>query len=158
VEERLRPAAYAVCRDEGKLLLARYVSPDGRQRHWTLPGGKIEHGEDPYDAVRREVTEETGYRVVVDRLLGIGSRSFVADWGRRVDLHTMGIFYAVHVVGGDLRHEVDGTTDLAAWVPAAQVASLERSAIIDIGLDLDRTRPASGHLETLPEAGGLLRR
>jgi 8-oxo-dGTP diphosphatase len=70
MEERFRVAAYGVCWHDGSVLLARYVSPDGAQRHWTMPGGKVEHGEDPYDTVVREVAEETGYRVVVDGLLG----------------------------------------------------------------------------------------
>ncbi|MEK8170348.1 NUDIX domain-containing protein [Streptomyces sp. M19] len=71
MNRRLRVAAYAVCVRENKVLLARYVGQDGR--HWTMPGGGIEHGEDPYDAVLREVTEETGYTVEIDRLLGIDS-------------------------------------------------------------------------------------
>lgn len=28
--------------------------------NWTLPGGKVEHAEDPFDAMVREVAEETG--------------------------------------------------------------------------------------------------
>jgi 8-oxo-dGTP pyrophosphatase MutT (NUDIX family) len=79
--QRLRLAAYAVCLRQDRLLLARYVSPDGAQRHWTLPGGKVEHAEDPYDAVVREVAEETGYQVEVERLLGVDSRPRHADWG-----------------------------------------------------------------------------
>src|SRR4051812_25063523 len=67
----LRLAAYGVCIVDERMLLARYVSPDGRQRHWTLPGGKVEHAEDPYDAVVREVAEETGYVIGIDRLLGV---------------------------------------------------------------------------------------
>jgi 8-oxo-dGTP diphosphatase len=81
----------------------------------------------------------------------------VADWGRPVDLHTLGIFYAVRVVGGALRNEVDGSTDKAEWVPAGHVPNLERSAVIDIAMSLDRDRPAAGHLEHLPQVTGLLR-
>ena len=38
---------------------------------WNLPGGRVEATESPWDAVVREVTEEVGLRVRVDRLLGI---------------------------------------------------------------------------------------
>lgn len=72
----LRLAAYAVCRRQDRVLLARWVSADGARRHWTLPAGGVEHGEDPSDAVVREVAEETGYRVRVERLLGVDSRTF----------------------------------------------------------------------------------
>lgn len=156
VEQRKRLAAYAVCVQDDRLLLARYVSPGG-ERHWTLPGGRVEHAEDPYDAVIREVAEETGYEVEVERLLGVDSRSLHVDWGipGGAELHSVGIFYRVSVTGGDMRHEVGGSTDLAAWVPVAQVRDLERAVIIDIGLDMERTRPAHGHVEPVPVSGRL---
>ena len=68
-----RLAAYAVCIEDERVLLARYVPPTG-DTHWTLPGGKVEHAEDPFDAVIREVAEETGCDAVVERLLGVDSR------------------------------------------------------------------------------------
>jgi ADP-ribose pyrophosphatase YjhB (NUDIX family) len=46
-QTRFKLAAYAVCQVDDRMLLARYVSPNGDERHWTLPGGKIENGEDP---------------------------------------------------------------------------------------------------------------
>jgi 8-oxo-dGTP diphosphatase len=66
----LRLAAYAVCVEEGRALLARHAPPNG-QTNWTFPGGRVEYGEDPFDAVTREVAEETGYDAVVERLLGV---------------------------------------------------------------------------------------
>lgn len=38
---------------------------------WNLPGGRVESNESPWDAVIREVTEEVGLLVRVERLLGI---------------------------------------------------------------------------------------
>lgn len=62
-----RLAAYAVCVEDGRVLLARYVSPQGEGTWWTLPGGKVEHAEDPFEAVTREVAEETGCDAPVPR-------------------------------------------------------------------------------------------
>lgn len=158
ITRHTRVAAYAVCIDTDRLLLARYISPDGAERHWTLPGGGVEHGEDPFDAVIREVAEETGYDVRVDRLLGVDSRTRDVTWPQPDGgiLHSMGVYYEVTVVGGRLRNEVGGSTDLAEWVPLDKVAELERARIIDIALDMARTRPADGHVSLSP-VEGLLR-
>ena len=65
----LRVAAYAVIVDEDdRLLLAHWN--EGRRGAWTMPGGGLEPGEEPERAARREVREETGYRVAIEELLG----------------------------------------------------------------------------------------
>lgn len=38
---------------------------------WNLPGGRVESNESPWDAAVREVTEEVGLLVRVERLLGV---------------------------------------------------------------------------------------
>ncbi|MGC4748122.1 NUDIX hydrolase [Micromonospora sp. DT201] len=151
ITQRLRVAAYAVCSRDEHLLLARWVSPDGARRHWTLPGGGVEHAEDPFDAVVREVVEETGYEVQVEQLLGVNSRTRNVESydGGVVDLHMLSIFYRARIVAGELRPETGGTTDLAQWIPMAQVATLERSVVVDIGLELHASAPLTGHGETI---------
>lgn len=63
----------AIFDEEGRILLVR--SATGR-KGWSLPGGGIERGESPTDALRREVTEESGYRIDPGPLLGIYSTPF----------------------------------------------------------------------------------
>ncbi|MEU7611517.1 NUDIX hydrolase [Micromonospora sp. NPDC049204] len=158
ITQRLRVAAYAVCLRDESLLLARWVSPDGARRHWTLPGGGVEHTEDPFDAVVREVAEETGYAARVEQLLGVNSRTRNVERldDDVVELHMLAVFYRARIVGGELRSETCGTTDLAQWVPLAQVVALERSVVVDIGLQLHRTAPPTGHVEPI-HTTGLLR-
>ncbi|MFK4185133.1 NUDIX hydrolase [Streptomyces sparsogenes] len=145
---QLRVAAYAVCIQNDNILLARWVGPDGKQ--WTMPGGGIRHGEDPYDAAIREVEEETGYTVEIDQLLGIDSvhHRYARRRGRDTDFHGLRVIYTAHITGGQLRHETNGSTDQAAWIPLDRVAELPRVPLVDIALSLHRTRPAQGRVQT----------
>ena len=134
----LRVAAYAVVIDDDERLLLAHWN-EGRRAAWTLPGGGLEPGEDPERAVRREVREETGYKVSVDELLGIHSRVIPAT--RRLTetdqpLHTLRIVYRAQITGGRLRHEIEGSTDRAEWFALAGVTSLQRVKLVDIALEM----------------------
>ncbi len=152
-----RLAAYAVCIEDGRVLLARYVSPTTGDTHWTLPGGKVEHAEDPFDAVIREVAEETGCDAMVERLLGVDSRVIPAAEARlRIEHQNVGIFYKVRITGGVLRPEPNGETAESVWTSIPYVAGLRRSSLVDVGLALAQTLPVTGHVAPIP-VGGLIR-
>ena len=59
------PVVCAVLARDGQVLLAQ--RPDGKQEagFWEFPGGKIEVGEEPAEALRRELSEELGCAVAV---------------------------------------------------------------------------------------------
>src|SRR5690606_18766846 len=134
----MRVSAYGVIRDrEHRVLLARWISGD--RPSWTVPGGGLEPGEDPADAARREITEETGYTVELGELLGIHSRVIPAE--RRISasgspLHTLRILYRAEITGGELTFEQNGSTDMAAWFTLDEVARLERVHLVDIALEM----------------------
>jgi ADP-ribose pyrophosphatase YjhB (NUDIX family) len=59
--------------DEGRLLVVRRAHEPGRGQ-WSVPGGRVEPGEDDVAAVAREVLEETGLHVVVGLRVGTVQR------------------------------------------------------------------------------------
>ena len=150
-----RLAAYAVCVKDGRVLLARWVGPAG-ESNWTLPGGRVEPAEDPFDAVIREVAEETGCDAVVERLLGVDSRVIPASesWAGAVH-QNVGVFYQVRITAGEPRPEPDGAIAESVWTPIPDVAGLRRSSLVDVGLALVRDLPATGHVAAVP-VGGLI--
>ena len=139
----LRVAAYAIVTDEdGRVLLAHWA--EGQRSAWTLPGGGLEQGEDPEDAARREVREETGYVVELDGILGVDSHVIPAK--NRLHhhdrpLHALRIVYRAHVVGGGLQNELDGSTDEARWFHLREIDDLHHVRLVDVGLRLAGLRP-----------------
>jgi len=116
LEPLRRIAAYAVCRDvQGRALLVRASDRAGTPGVWSLPGGAVDHGEDPHHTVVRETAAETGLSVTVLRL-----HSVLADVralpSRGVTIHTDRIVYDVALRGGTLIEREGQPTDLVQWL------------------------------------------
>jgi len=123
-----RVAAYGLVTDGERILLTRLTVRTTRPGAWTLPGGGIDHGEHPRDAVVRELHEETGLPATVGEVLDVDSSHFVgvAPHGVLEDYHVVRILYRVDVPADrePVVTEVDGTTDLACWFPLDEAAEL----------------------------------
>lgn len=136
----IRPGVAAVIRDEeGRVLLHR--RPLGGL--WAPPSGKIRFGEDLLTALHRELAEETGLTVAVERLVGIYSDpayQIVDDpRGRRV--HYVTALFACRLVGGSLQGSEEG---------------LEWDWFLPLGLPEDLTPYAAVWLrDALADAPGL---
>ena len=125
VVQRVRLAAYAWIERDDAVLLCRIAATAPGAGHWTVPGGGLEFGEDPAQGVLRELREETGLDGSVGELLGV--RSVVLEphetkRGHRIQ--AVGVLYRVDPVDADLVPEIDGSTDLAAWIPFAELDAL----------------------------------
>src|SRR5262245_43838615 len=123
---RQRVAAYAVILREGEILLSRLAPRVSKDELWTLPGGGLDHGEDPRDAVLREIHEETGLDAEIGETARVYSAHIPGAWrdGVQVDAHALRIVYDgwVPLDAPEPRVlEVDGSTVEAAWVPIADV-------------------------------------
>jgi 8-oxo-dGTP diphosphatase len=134
-----RVAAYALCQDDaGRVLLTRLTYPEIKAGHWTLPGGGIDFGEAPAEAVLRELTEETGLTGRVDSLAGVESwvRRGPTPGGVGDDFQAIQILYRVLITGGALRDEVDGSTDAAAWFTRDELREVPIVELVEAGLRL----------------------
>ena len=133
-----RLASYAVIVDEhDRILLALFNQ--GPVPQWTLPGGGVELHETVEEATVRELREETGYDVELGSLLGIDS--WVIPPEERIHptnrpLKSVRVMFEGRVVGGELTHELDGTTDEARWIPLREVAELPHVRIVATALRL----------------------
>ncbi|GAA1021928.1 NUDIX hydrolase [Acrocarpospora pleiomorpha] len=116
----------AVIRDaDGRLLLVKRGRPPG-EGLWSLPGGRVEAGESDFEAVVREIREETGLEVVPGELAG-------TVWRPPYEIHD---YYAT-VVGG-LLQAGDDAADVR-WVPQAQLGLLPLTdGLLDFLSDLPR--------------------
>lgn len=65
----LFPAVKAVIKKENKFLVIKQLV--GEHVFWDLPGGKIDYGESPMQALHREIKEETNLEVEVIKPLGM---------------------------------------------------------------------------------------
>jgi len=98
-----RVSAYGLLRQGEKMLLCRLSEKVGMNPgHWTLPGGGLDFGEDPQDAVVREFKEETGLIVKVNKLVAVNSLcDSMPGWP---PMHSIRIIYDVQYVTGDLQY------------------------------------------------------
>lgn len=132
VSQRLRLAAYAWVESGNRVLLSRISPGTPGAGRWTLPGGELHFGEDPSEGVVREIAEETGLDARVGELLAIRSIVLEPEQTVRGDrLHAIGILYRATALDGELRPETDGSSDMAAWVPFAELDDLPAVRLLE---------------------------
>lgn len=98
----------------GKVLLLHRNTPERKQ--WETPGGKIEEGEDPMAAAKREAKEELG---VEAEIIGeIGRKEF------KEDNYEMGyVWYRAKIVSGEPK-PIEGKHDKAEYFSWEELKSM----------------------------------
>jgi len=108
-----------------------------RMGSWVLPGGAVEPGESVAQAALREVREETGLDVHLERLVGVYSRQRWGGDGQHV------IVFAARVAGGSLQPDPGEVRE------ALFVASDDLSQTLPAMLRLQVEAALSGHAGAL---------
>ncbi|HVQ88512.1 MAG TPA: NUDIX domain-containing protein [Actinomycetes bacterium] len=136
VQDVQRVAAYGVVQREQLLLLVRLTDITPSPGSWSLPGGGIDHGEHPAQAVTRELYEETGLRGRVVELLDVDShtRESLIDQEMLERYHAVRILYRLEVESdGPLRViDVDGSSDAPTWHDISDLDALRLTPIAEL--------------------------
>ena len=101
-----RVAAYALILRDDRILLTRLASRISADEKWHLPGGGVDHGENPRDALVREIREETGLDVEVTGLVGIYSDpKHVIAYSDGEVRQQFTLAFRTRLLGGELRSD-----------------------------------------------------
>ena len=115
--------ATAVLVEDGDILLVEQKISASLQRAWSLPGGTLEFGESLEACLIREIHEETGLHVAIERLLYVCDR--IADGH-----HVVHITFAIKRIGGHLRTGLEPEADAN---PIHSVRMVPLSTLADYG-------------------------
>jgi len=86
---------------------------------WSVPGGLVELGENIEDAARREVTEETGINIKIERLLDVAD-NIVRDAQGKIRFHYVLIDFLAHPLTSSVKAKSDVSE--AMWVKLNKLA------------------------------------
>ena len=115
---------------DGKVLLVKRDEPAVKGAHmkWEIPGGKVDFGETPEQAIIREIKEETGVNVKIYRLLPtVFTHNWNYPWGVQQTL----IFCYECIYVGEIKRKKDHHVAAAEWVKLADVKKRDRLPGVD---------------------------
>lgn len=117
-----------VFQKQSVLLIRRGKAPN--QGLWSLPGGRVNLGENLEDAVKREVAEETG--ILVNPIKLVYHVDLIErDQNKQIRYHYVVLDYLADYLSGEIRAASDA--DAAAWVQLDQLETLNCVAgIVDL--------------------------
>ena len=115
------PSVSALIRDDdGRILFVQHV--EGR---WQLPGGAVDPGERPAEAMQRECLEEAGITVEPIRIAGVfGGPEYRITYANGDEAGWVVTVFEAHIVAGDPSPS-DDETQAVAWFSPEEVETLE---------------------------------
>jgi 8-oxo-dGTP diphosphatase len=121
--------------DRGEILLGQ--RSDNHQ--WSVIAGMMDPGEQPADALVREVEEETGIQVRIERLAGVALHEVV--YGNGDHCHMVNTWFRCRAVGGEARVN-DSESVAVGWFAPDALPPLNPFAQLRIRTSLAADAPA----------------
>ncbi len=115
--------AGAVVHRGAKVLLLKRKNPPNEGR-WALPGGLVELGETVEEAAVREVTEETGLEVKLEKLIDVQT-DIHRDGEERLEYHYVLVDFSASPTGGKLR--LNGESSDSRWFSRSELPDIDMS-------------------------------
>ena len=124
--------AAAILEREGNILLVKESNPSHPDHgKWNQPAGWIDVGEDPIEAVKREVKEESGYTFTPEALLGIYSfvRNDMVSY-RGSPPHGIKILYVGSISGVQNDWNKDEISEVR-WFTPKEIYAMDEATLRD---------------------------
>ncbi|OEU96491.1 NUDIX hydrolase [Streptomyces oceani] len=118
--------------DDGRVLLGRR-SDNGR---WSIIGGIPEPGEQPADAVLREIHEETAVRSVPERIVLVEAIAKPVTYPNGDQCQFMDVCFRCRAVGGEARVNDEESLDVG-WFDVDALPPMEEFVVQRIKLAMD---------------------
>lgn len=114
-QPRIRVAA--VIPKDDSLLLVRHRK--GERAYWMLPGGGLDYGETFEACAIREIEEETGLIITIDRLLYLSEA--ICPRGTR---HVVNAYMLGRIEGGEIRLPAEDIIDAVEFMPVRELSEI----------------------------------
>ncbi|MGR3764369.1 NUDIX domain-containing protein [Rossellomorea sp. NS-SX7] len=119
--------ASALCIQNERLLMV-YQGKKNEEKRWSVPSGGLEPNESIQECCKREVWEETGYKVEV-------GKHVYTKWGSEGEISTEILYFETTIIGGDATiQDPDGLIHGIEWVPIEELRNLPLAFPEDISI------------------------
>lgn len=122
---RDRPAAFGVALRDGRIACVS-ITKAGHASWIDLPGGALDTGESPQQAVEREFGEETGLQVVAGPVIALADQFFINTDGEA--FNNRATIFPVRIVGEDRALKVEDDHELVWLAPHEALRRLRHDA------------------------------
>lgn len=126
----------AIIERNGKILLVKEAKAGIDSGKWNHPAGWIDVGENPIDAVKREVGEETGFNFTPNNVLGV--YSFVRKYFLKIDgqmHHPIKIIFLGSISDETVRELEEDISEIKWFLPE-EIEKMDSKTLRDVDIKM----------------------